>query len=583
MLGKDKSSLIHTNMNGDNPRELAGEFAAIRRAKPKLQKACAHMILSVVHRDIDHPKGEFHEHLTDEQYAQIGSRYLQEMEFVGEEELASSLFVIARHGDRSHEHIHIIASRIRMDGEVVSDSWDWYRSEVAARKLEKEFGLQISPCSSERIASELIEQGIEATVTDNMMRSPSIKELKNKSEKPSVRQLIADRIDLAIENSPSYTQFIAKLREFDVYVRPRLSKDSQQIQGVSFRLNGIEIAGGRIGRGYSINQLYKRGLSYEPQRDKKAVFLTLQEVEKQVELEEQVAPISTSVEENTPADIPEERSKSFEDNTTTSTSLSVTTSTKYDSKGFTELLKNPKFQELVEKCGSVPKAIYSLKKTLKKHNSSQHKTPESKHINYHQKYQEYSQQVRKQVQFNNELAINVEIAALALQKQDNTANATWVILESPYVQLGLKQGKINGIEALDYATQVVKYAKSRNKLNDNQIKIAHQVGNITAAILKNYSNNKNYQDNIYSLKRDDNELVVLASPNRKSNSKQVKQEILRFMKVDLDSGKKSEFLLHSQLTEQDLRYFQQKLQELSASKSVKCKKNKKKDGMGIGD
>ncbi|MGB6299930.1 MAG: relaxase/mobilization nuclease domain-containing protein, partial [Rivularia sp. (in: cyanobacteria)] len=140
MLGKEKSSLIHTNMNGDTPRELAGEFAAIRRAKPQLQKACAHMILSVAHRDIDHPKGELHEHLTDEQYAQIGSRYLQEMEFVGEEELASSLFVIVRHGDRSHEHIHIIASRIRMDGEVVSDSWDWYRSEVAARKLEKEFG-----------------------------------------------------------------------------------------------------------------------------------------------------------------------------------------------------------------------------------------------------------------------------------------------------------------------------------------------------------------------------------------------------------------------------------------------------------
>ena len=305
-------------------------------------------------------------------------------------------------------------------------------------------------------------------------------------------------------------------------------------------------------------------------------MLAFEEVEKQVELEKQVASISTSVEENTPAD-------TFEDNVTTSTSLSVTTSIKYDSKGFTELLKNPKFQELVEKCGSVPKAIYSLKKTLKRHNSSQHKTTESKQIDYHQKYKEYSQQVRSKVQFNNELAINVEIATLVLQKQDDTANATWVILESPYVQLGLKQGKINGLEALDYAAQVVRYAKSRNTLNNNQIKIAHQVGNITAAILKKCSNNKNYQDNIYSLKRDDNELVVLAPPNRKSNSKQVKQEILRFMKVDLDSGKKSEFLLHSQLTEQDLRYFQQKLQELSASKLVKRKKNKKKDGMGVGD
>lgn len=348
MLGKEKSFLIHTNMNGDTPRELAGEFAAIRRAKPQLQKACAHMILSVAHRDIDHPKGEFHEHLTDEQYALIGSRYLQEMEFVGEEELASSLFVIARHGDRSHEHIHIIASRIRMDGEVVSDSWDWYRSEVAARKLEKEFGLQISPCSNQRIASLLVEQGIEATVTDNMMRSPSIKELKNKSEKPSVRQLIADRIDSVIENSETFTQFITRLKEFDVFVRPRLSKDSQQIQGVSFRLNGIEIAGGRIGRGYSINQLYKRGLSYEPQRDKEAVLLAFQEVKKQVELEKYPPTYEADIVVEKPLEItptheePEKRSYS-KDN------------------WLIKLRQEPLFQNLVEEAGSEAKAIYIIR------------------------------------------------------------------------------------------------------------------------------------------------------------------------------------------------------------------------------
>jgi hypothetical protein len=338
-------------MNGDTPRELAGEFAAIRRAKPQLQKACAHMILSVAHRDIDHPKGELHEHLTDEQYAQIGSRYLQEMEFVGEEELASSLFVIVRHGDRSHEHIHIIASRIRMDGEVVSDSWDWYRSEVAARKLEKEFGLQISPCSNERIASELVELGIEATVTDNMMRSPSIKELKNKSEKPSVRQLIADRIDLAIDNSPSYTQFITRLREFDVFVRPRLSKDSQQIQGVSFRLSGIEIAGGRIGRGYSINQLYKRGLSYEPQRDKKAVLLAFQEVEKQVEVEK-YPPIS---EADIVVEKPLEITPTHEESKKRSSSKD---------NWLIKLRQEPLFQNLVKEAGSEAKAIYIVREII---------------------------------------------------------------------------------------------------------------------------------------------------------------------------------------------------------------------------
>jgi Relaxase/Mobilisation nuclease domain len=165
VLGNDKATLIDTNMGGRTPRQLAAEFAAARRLRPNLKRACAHVVLSIPHRDADHSKGEYHEHLDDEQYVEIAHRWLKHMEFRGED-LHDSQYMIARHLDTNHEHIHIIASRIRMDGSVVPDSWDYRRSEVVVRRLEQEFGLEATPCSNDLVASRVRDEGIEATVSD---------------------------------------------------------------------------------------------------------------------------------------------------------------------------------------------------------------------------------------------------------------------------------------------------------------------------------------------------------------------------------------------------------------------------------
>jgi hypothetical protein len=50
-------------------------------------------------------------------------------------------YVVVRHCDRAHDHIHIIASRIKLDGSCVSDSWDHLRIQTVMRELEQEFNL----------------------------------------------------------------------------------------------------------------------------------------------------------------------------------------------------------------------------------------------------------------------------------------------------------------------------------------------------------------------------------------------------------------------------------------------------------
>lgn len=269
VLGKEKSTLIDTNMGGETPRQLAAEFAAARRHRPNLKRACGHIIISIPHRSTDHLKGEYHEHLDDEEYVAIAHRWLKGMEFLGEG-LSCSQYLIARHHDTLHEHIHIIASRIRMDGSVVSDSWDYRRSEVIVRQLEKEFSLEATPCSNSRVAPKVEEKGISTTVADR--RALSRKQKHHKSGKPPIKQQLAALIDEATASHPTVTELIGRLQREGVIIHPQFSTKGLFKEAIAFELDGVKVAGNKIGSAYSFpGLLRKRGVSYEPSRDMRAL------------------------------------------------------------------------------------------------------------------------------------------------------------------------------------------------------------------------------------------------------------------------------------------------------------------------
>ncbi|HEY9602558.1 MAG TPA: relaxase/mobilization nuclease domain-containing protein [Allocoleopsis sp.] len=272
VLGKEEATLIDTNMGGETPRQLAAEFAAARRHRPNLKRACGHIIISIPHMCADHLKGEYHEHLDDEEYVAIARRWLIGMEFLGEG-LSCSQYLIARHHDTLHEHIHIIASRIRMDGSVVSDSWDYRRSEVIVRQLEKEFGLEATPCSNSRVAETVEASGIETTVSD---RSAPTRKQKHHSDKPTVKQRLADLIDEACSDSPTVTQLIGRLQHQGVIVHPQFSTKGLFKKAIAFELDGVQVAGNKLGSAYSFpGLLRKRGVQYDPERDNPALEAAL--------------------------------------------------------------------------------------------------------------------------------------------------------------------------------------------------------------------------------------------------------------------------------------------------------------------
>ncbi|MBV6626469.1 MAG: relaxase/mobilization nuclease domain-containing protein [Rivularia sp. (in: Bacteria)] len=265
-LEKEDYVIIDSNMGGYNPRQLAREFGAARRMRPNFQRACGHIILSLPHREASHPQGEYHEHLDDEKYALIARRWLKEMEFLGDG-LHKSQYVIARHQDTKHEHIHIIASRIRMDGSVVPDSWDYRRSEVVVRQLEQEFGLEPTRCSNERVAEKVKQKhGIKTTVGE---RSAQTKKQKHHfSGKPPVKQLLADAIDEATFDQPTVTELIARLQKLHINVHPSFSTKGKFKNAIAFSMNGVKMAGWKLGKAYSFPGLLQRkGVDYNSERD----------------------------------------------------------------------------------------------------------------------------------------------------------------------------------------------------------------------------------------------------------------------------------------------------------------------------
>lgn len=188
-ITKEGGRIISSNMAGENPRELAAEFGEIRKLRPNLGKAVMHVSLSAA-------PGE---KLTDEQWQAIGQRYLRGMGFTDNQ------FVMTRHTDTEHEHIHILANRITHAGEVVSDGQDYKRQETIMREIERDFRLQ-------RVAPS-----IEAE-----RKAPTKGEIEGaiRTGQPSTRQQLQQLADAAAKDCPDFTTYQERLEAAGVELMP---------------------------------------------------------------------------------------------------------------------------------------------------------------------------------------------------------------------------------------------------------------------------------------------------------------------------------------------------------------------------
>lgn len=232
-LLKEKGKLIWSNLASEEPRGMAQEFGAIRQLKPRLKNAVFHAALSA-------PKNE---KITDQTWVSIALEYLKKMGFVCPQ------VVLVRHSDTEHDHIHVIANRIGLDGKVVNDSKDFERQEKTLRAIEKQFGLQ--PLVAPRKSAVRAPTRSEAAKTD-------------RTDEDSNRMLIRGFCEAAVGLSSNLDEYVSQLKRWGVKTTFFTKENKRTLKGITYEFEGFKIASGKLGSDFMPAGLAERGLAYLP-------------------------------------------------------------------------------------------------------------------------------------------------------------------------------------------------------------------------------------------------------------------------------------------------------------------------------
>ena len=229
-ISKEKGRVIKSNMEGEDPQSLAKEFAVIRQLKPKVSNAVLHVSLSA----------SIGEKLSDDEWVRIGERYLDGMGYTNNQ------FVMTRHHDTEHEHIHIVANRISLDGQVVSDSQDYKRQTSLMREIEKDFGLNVISSTSEK---------------KSLKKSEVEKSLR--TGEPNMRLILQKLADRAIKNSENIVEYAKQLKTQGVALIATFQQEGQKLTGLVYEKDGFRFKGSDLGKSYTPLGLSKKGLMHE--------------------------------------------------------------------------------------------------------------------------------------------------------------------------------------------------------------------------------------------------------------------------------------------------------------------------------
>lgn len=192
------------------------------------------------------------ESLTSSQWRSAVQKYLADLGF---DETNQDVAVM--HRDKDHEHVHIVANRIRLNEEfsMVKDSNERSMSLTSVSEIEDRFGLQKAPKPKDTLGVALSHAEVKASIRDG--------------ELPHKHRMIA-KIAGAIEATNTQRgdmfTFVRALRKQRVYIHLTLNEDVQP-KSISYEFDGKHIFGRQLKR---LRLTWRklttlRGISYDPE------------------------------------------------------------------------------------------------------------------------------------------------------------------------------------------------------------------------------------------------------------------------------------------------------------------------------
>ncbi len=229
VFSKPKTKVLAQNLKGTTNNDRLSEFTEDWQKRPRVKRPVFHASLSV----------EIGQKLNKTQWKKVIRAYLKEMGF------ANCQYVAVRHCDQPHDHVHIVANRVTRDGQLVSDSWDYLKSQAVVRRLEQKFNhYGIKPVNSSH-------QILESPCTINEI------EAEIDGYKYELQKLIQN----TAQNSSNFPEFKEKLAGIGV----EISFDPNR-EGIMYHFHQKRFLGSTLGKGFTQYGVKRYLINRSPQQ-----------------------------------------------------------------------------------------------------------------------------------------------------------------------------------------------------------------------------------------------------------------------------------------------------------------------------
>lgn len=210
--------LIAEGVRGHDYKLMAEDFQTQQQLRPDKKKACFHSILSF------YPG----ERPSDETMKEIAMKYLKKLGIV------NAQYAISKHTDKAHLHLHIVANMVNNNEKTISDSWIGLKGMKIAQRLTQEYNLVPA-----------IEKNLRLTNLEALCNLEANKY----------------KIYIAIsENLPhcrTMEELEIRLLKQGIQTKYKYKGQTQEKQGVSFKLDNISFKGSQVDRKFSLSGLQK--------------------------------------------------------------------------------------------------------------------------------------------------------------------------------------------------------------------------------------------------------------------------------------------------------------------------------------
>ena len=214
VLKEEKARLLEAVGVAGSPEQIAEQFELQSLLNDKVKNVVGHTSLSFSPEDSLRLRND------DALMLKIAREYMERMG------IQNTQYIIARHTDRRHAHCHIVFNRVDNDGKTISDKNDRYRNEKVCKMLTAKYRLHFA-------------QGKDH-VNEERLRPYD-----------KARHRIYKALKAEVQNAQSWNELKDALAEYGIDMKFKVSRTTQDIQGVKFGYGKYTFSGSKISREFS--------------------------------------------------------------------------------------------------------------------------------------------------------------------------------------------------------------------------------------------------------------------------------------------------------------------------------------------